>query len=77
MTKTVSHRLMIVAVLVMIMAAVAACAAPAAAPAGTQATTAPAAAEKVKVGLSFSDFATERWKPEVRDHKGWLGKTGL
>ncbi len=26
---------------------------------------APAAAEVVKIGLSFSDFATERWKPEA------------
>ena len=36
------------------------------APAPPAATTAPAqpAAGKVKVGLSFSDFATERWKPE-------------
>ena len=76
MTKTVSHRLMIVAVLVMIMAAVAACAAPAAAPTGTQATTAPAAAEKVKVGLSFSDFATERWKPESEIIKAGLEKLG-
>ena len=76
MTKTVSHRLMIVAVLVMIMAAVAACAAPAAAPAGTQATTAPAAAEKVKIGLSFSDFATERWKPESEIIKAGLEKLG-
>ena len=36
--------------------------APAAAP-----TTAPAAAAKPKIGLSFSDFATERWKNEA-DH---------
>jgi len=28
------------------------------------ATEAPAAAEKIKVGISFSDFATERWKNE-------------
>lgn len=76
MTKTVSHRLMIVAVLVMLMATVAACAAPAAAPVGTQATTAPAAAEKVKIGLSFSDFATERWKPESEIIKAGLEKLG-
>ncbi len=27
-------------------------------------TSAPAAAEPTLIGLSFSDFATERWKPE-------------
>ncbi len=39
---------------------------PTAAPAAAQPTAAPAAAggEKIKVGLSFSDFATERWKGE-------------
>ncbi|MCX6029347.1 MAG: substrate-binding domain-containing protein, partial [Chloroflexi bacterium] len=37
---------------------------PTAAPAAAQPTAAPAATGKVKVGLSFSDFATERWKPE-------------
>jgi D-xylose transport system substrate-binding protein len=35
---------------------------PAEQPAATQP---PAAAEKIKIGLSFSDFATERWKPEA------------
>ena len=45
-------------------------AAPAAAPAAAEPTAAPAApaaavtGEKIKVGLSFSDFATERWKGE-------------
>jgi len=40
-------------------------AAPTAAPAAPSApTAAPAAGGKIKVGLSFSDFATERWKPE-------------
>jgi D-xylose transport system substrate-binding protein len=40
-------------------------AAPTAAPAAAQPTTAPAASTgKVKIGLSFSDFATERWKTE-------------
>jgi D-xylose transport system substrate-binding protein len=34
------------------------------APAAPAATTAPAASGKVKIGLSFSDFATERWKNE-------------
>jgi D-xylose transport system substrate-binding protein len=35
-----------------------------AAPAATTAPAAPAAGGKVKIGLSFSDFATERWKNE-------------
>ena len=63
--------------LVIIAASLFACAAPAqptAVPAAAQPTAAPAAAEptaapaatagKIKVGLSFSDFATERWKNE-------------
>ena len=63
--------------LVIIAASLFACAAPAqqpAAPAAAEPTAAPAAAEptaapaaggeKIKVGLSFSDFATERWKNE-------------
>jgi D-xylose transport system substrate-binding protein len=38
---------------------------PTAAPAAAQPTTAPAAStDKIKIGLSFSDFATERWKTE-------------
>jgi D-xylose transport system substrate-binding protein len=44
-------------------AATATSAAPAA-PAATTAPAAPAAGGKVKIGLSFSDFATERWKNE-------------
>ena len=39
--------------LIMIVSLLAGCAPKAAAPAG---------GEKVKIGLSFSDFATERWK---------------
>ena len=39
--------------------------APAAATQAPAATEAPAAAGKIKIGLSFSDFATERWKPEA------------
>ncbi|MBN1979114.1 MAG: D-xylose transporter subunit XylF, partial [Anaerolineae bacterium] len=31
---------------------------------GGEATKAPDTGEKIKVGLSFSDFATERWKIE-------------
>jgi D-xylose transport system substrate-binding protein len=36
----------------------------AAAPAATEAAQAPSSGEKTKIGLSFSDFATERWKNE-------------
>ena len=60
--------------LVMVATSLYGCATPTATPAPAQPaapvqpapTTAPAqpAAGKVKVGLSFSDFATERWKPE-------------
>jgi D-xylose transport system substrate-binding protein len=32
--------------------------------------------EKIKVGLSFSDFATERWKPEEELMKGLLEDLG-
>jgi D-xylose transport system substrate-binding protein len=38
--------------------------------------TAPAAGAKVKVGLSFSDFATERWKNEEVLMRGQLEKLG-
>jgi D-xylose transport system substrate-binding protein len=46
------HIFTLVMVVVMVATSLSACT-PAAAPAG-----------KVKIGLSFSDFATERWKPE-------------
>lgn len=74
-----SKRVLIASLLVGSSIILAACAAPPsapAAPAAPAATTAPAAAEatpapaapaageKIKVGLSFSDFATERWKNE-------------
>jgi D-xylose transport system substrate-binding protein len=36
----------------------------------------PAASEKIKVGLSFSDFATERWKNEEVLMRGQLEKMG-
>ncbi len=69
-------RISIFAMLLVILASSIGACAPAAAPtaapqapvAGAQATepAAPAAAGgKVKIGLSFSDFATERWKPEA------------
>ena len=53
---------MIVATLVMVLAALAACATPAAQPSGSAE---PASGQKTKVGLSFSDFATKRWKNEA------------
>ena len=37
---------------------------------------APAAGEKVKIGLSFSDFATERWKNEEVLMRGLLEDLG-
>ena len=37
---------------------------------------APAATETVKIGLSFSDFATERWKPESELLKKFLEEKG-
>ena len=40
------------------------------------ATQPPAATEKVKIGLSFSDFATERWKPEADLLKKLLEEKG-
>jgi D-xylose transport system substrate-binding protein len=64
-----SKILMFAMSLLVIASFLAGCAAPTTAPAATQAPAAaatqpPAAAAKVKIGLSFSDFATERWKPE-------------
>jgi D-xylose transport system substrate-binding protein len=44
--------------------------------AAAPATAAPAAGGKVKVGLSFSDFATERWKNEEVLMRGQLEKMG-
>jgi D-xylose transport system substrate-binding protein len=57
--------LILVAIMATSLVACGGSAAPAAtaAPAAV-ATTAPAATAKIKVGLSFSDFATERWKNE-------------
>ncbi|HAJ34066.1 MAG TPA: D-xylose transporter subunit XylF [Chloroflexi bacterium] len=71
-------------VLAMIASIVMACTAPAAAPAGGGEAAAPAsggeaaapAGEKIKVGLSFSDFATERWKNEEVILRGLLEAKG-
>ena len=46
------------------------------APVVEEPTAAPAAAEKIKVGLSFSDFATERWKNEEVLLRGMLEAKG-
>jgi D-xylose transport system substrate-binding protein len=55
-------------------------AAPTAAPGGaaapTAAAAAPASGEKIKVGLSFSDFATERWKNEEQLMRKLLEEKG-
>ena len=53
MKKRILRVIYLIVVLVMIASTIGACAK----------TSAPA--EKVKIGLSFSDFATERWKPEA------------
>lgn len=81
--------ILVVAVFAALAALLAACAAPAAAPAapaageeaatpaaGGEAAAAPASGEKVKVGLSFSDFATERWKNEEVILRGLLEAKG-
>jgi D-xylose transport system substrate-binding protein len=56
------------------------CGTPAAGPSGAQPTAAPAAAQpaagKIKVGLSFSDFATERWKNEEQAMRKLLEEKG-
>jgi len=46
------------------------------APAAEEPTAAPSATEKIKVGLSFSDFATERWKNEEVLLRGMLEDLG-
>ncbi len=74
MQKKMHRRILVITVIMVLASLLAACAAPPAATApaaGSEATAAPAAegaaatsGEKIKVGLSFSDFATERWKNE-------------
>jgi D-xylose transport system substrate-binding protein len=83
MQKKLHRVVSLMVVLAVIASMVMACAAPAAAPAGSEA--APAAGgeqaaapagEKIKVGLSFSDFATERWKNEEVILRGLLEEKG-
>lgn len=71
---------LLVIVLIVLLSIFAACTAPAAAPGGGEAA-APAggeaaAGEKIKVGLSFSDFATERWANEEKIIRGLLEERG-
>jgi D-xylose transport system substrate-binding protein len=76
----------IVAVMLAVVSLFAACAAPAGAPAAPAGEAAPAAeeaapaeapaGEPIKVGLSFSDFATERWKNEEVLIRGLLEERG-
>jgi D-xylose transport system substrate-binding protein len=65
----------IVLTLMIVVAMISACAP---APAATQAPAAPAAASsgKIKVGLSFSDYATERWPVEAAQMTQLLQKLG-
>jgi D-xylose transport system substrate-binding protein len=72
-----SNRFSVVLVTLLIVSLLAACA-----PAATQAPAAPAAAApaassgKIKVGLSFSDYATERWPVEAAQMTQLLQKMG-
>ena len=77
MTKS-KRIIMIVAVFMALASLLTACAVPAAAPAAAPAEEAAAApaGEKIKVGLSFSDFATERWKNEEVLMRGLLEEKG-
>jgi len=77
MTKS-KRIIMIVAVFMALASLLTACAVPAAAPAAAPAGEAAAApaGEKIKVGLSFSDFATERWKNEEVLMRGLLEEKG-
>jgi D-xylose transport system substrate-binding protein len=84
MQKKMHPRILVITVLLVLASLVAACAAPPAATApaaGGDATAAPAegaaaGGEKIKVGLSFSDFATERWKNEETILRGLLEEKG-
>lgn len=65
MNKKLTRIVMMVIAIISVVSMIAGCAAPTTAPAPAGNSGAPAASgEKVKIGLSFSDFATERWKNE-------------
>ncbi len=86
MQKKMYRRILAITVILVLASLLAACAAPPAATApaaGGEATAAPATegaaattGEKVKIGLSFSDFATERWKNEEVILRGLLEAKG-
>jgi D-xylose transport system substrate-binding protein len=62
MNRRVNRPLSMVMLITVLAIVLSSCATPAATPSG-QATSAPPVAQ-LKVGISMSDFATERWKPE-------------
>ena len=64
MKEKFNRIVMMIIALVVIISMLSGCAAPTAAPAAPAAEKPAAAEGKIKVGLSFSDFATERWKNE-------------
>lgn len=67
----------IIGALLAILSLLVGCTVPATAPAGEAAPAAEApAGDKIKVGLSFSDFATERWKNEEVLIRGLLEEKG-
>jgi D-xylose transport system substrate-binding protein len=86
MQKKMHRRILVITVIMVLASLLTACAAPPAATApaaSSEATAAPAAegaaatsGEKIKVGLSFSDFATERWKNEEVILRGLLEEKG-
>jgi D-xylose transport system substrate-binding protein len=86
MQKKMHRRVLVITVILVLASLLSACAAPPAATApatSAEATAAPAAegaaattGEKIKVGLSFSDFATERWKNEEVILRGLLEDKG-
>jgi D-xylose transport system substrate-binding protein len=64
MQQKTSRFLMMTAVLLLLVGILGACAAPAATQSTESTEEAGGSGEQIKVGLSFSDFATERWKNE-------------
>ncbi len=77
MKSQIMRFVMLAVALTMIASALIGCAAPAQPAAqATAVPAAPAGGEKVKVGLSFSDFATERWKNEEILMRDLLEKAG-
>jgi D-xylose transport system substrate-binding protein len=73
MNSRLMRFLMVIVAVTMIAGMLASCGGQTAEPA---ATSAPATGDKIKVGLSFSDFATERWKNEEVLMRGLLEGLG-